>query len=449
MAGACGRAQAPASKTAHPPAPPHIVLIVADDLGWADVGYHNEEVRTPHIDALARAGVVLERFYTQPVCTPTRAALLTGRHPIRYGMAYGPLKPWETSSLPPETPTLAEVLQSAGYATALVGKWHVGHSSRAAHPGARGFERFYGCLQGAIDHLSHERAGAVDFQRDGVTVGDAGYDTDLFAAEAVRIIEDHDPGRPLFLELAFTSPHTPLQAPDELVAKYAQLPERRRLVCAMVEQMDAAIGRVRAALQRRGMDGNTLVFFCSDNGGARRDGGRNLPLNGGKATSFEGGIRVPALAHWPGRIEGGRTAAQFMTALDLLPTLADAAGATLPAALDGRSMLAQLRGGEPLAREDLFFCDQDDEGNYWHALIRMPWKLVRQDRADGSVEQYLFDIAQDPTEKSDLAAGNPEVVSALAAAIAVWRAASPGEPPHSSEPPEGWKPPKDWAEPAR
>lgn len=316
----CGDGPGPSGA---PAVPPHILLIVADDLGWADVGYHGDEVRTPNIDALARDGVVLDRFYTQPVCTPTRAAFMTGRHPVRYGLAYGRLKPWEQDGLPEGAPTLAEVLKQAGYATALVGKWHLGHSRRAQHPNARGFDRFYGCLQGAIDHLKHMRAGVVDFQRDGVTVADAGYDTDLFGAEAVRILESHDPARPLFLELAFTSPHTPLEAPEEIVSRYAELPERRRLACAMVEQMDAAIGRVREALERREMAPNTLVFFCSDNGGARRDGGRNLPLNGGKASTFEGGIRVPAVAYWPGHIEGGRTTTQLVTALDLLPTLAE------------------------------------------------------------------------------------------------------------------------------
>lgn len=449
---ACGREEQQPSPPAAAARPPHILLVVADDLGWADVGFHGGEIATPNLDRLAREGVILDRFYVWPVCTPTRAALLTGRSPIRYGLAYGPLKPWDTHGLPASERILPEYLRAAGYRTALVGKWHLGHAQRSQHPNARGFDTFSGCLQGAIDHWTRERAGAVDWQRNGATVREKGYDTDLLAAEAVRLIEEHDPAQPLFLYLAFTAPHTPLQAPEDLVAKYEDLNPQRRAFCAMVEGLDAALGRVVAALERRGMEQDTLLWFASDNGGSPANGGRNAPLAGGKETTHEGGIRVPSLVRWPARIEPGRLCQQVIAAEDLLPTLAAAAGLRLepPQPLDGRDMLAQILGAAPVPRGDLFLCTLSQSGDAaWYALLRGEWKLVVRLDREGNAQTGLFRVGDDPGEQRDLDGDEPVRVAEMLRALADWRGLQPGPPWRSYEPPAGWTPPRDWAQRAQ
>lgn len=452
LALALAAAQEPAAPT--PPAaesgsrPPHILLVIADDLGWADVGFHGGEPATPTLDRLAREGVVLDRFYVHPVCRPTRAALFTGRHPARYGLGYGATRVWDPVALPPEERILPQYLRAAGYRSVFLGKWHLGHSWRSQHPSARGFDHFYGCLQSAIDHQSHEREGAPDWQRNGTTVREEGHATDLLAAEAVRLVEAHDPAQPLFLCLSFTAPHTPLEAPEELVKKYAKLGPDRGRYCAMVEHMDAALATVLAALERRGMARDTLLWFASDNGGSLGEGGSNAPLNGGKRTPYEGGIRVPALVHWPARLRGGQACQQVIAVEDVLPTLAAAAGLRLepPQPLDGRDVLPQLLGGDPVPREDLFFAARQEYGVLWFAVIRGEWKLVNRSTSDGLVNNWLYRLDRDPEEKRNVAAGQPEKLAELAAALAAWRAVHDSK-QHVSEPqPRNWKPPKDWAD---
>lgn len=413
LAGA-GTAQAAAGR-------PHILYIVADDLGFADVSYRGSDIATPHLDALAAGGARLERFYTQPLCTPSRAALMTGRYPLRYGLQTGVIPSGASYGLDTEERLLPQVLKGAGYRTALVGKWHLGHADRRFWPRQRGFDSFYGPLVGEIDHFAHEAHGATDWYRDNTLLEEEGYDTDLFGAEAVRIIHGHDPATPLFLYLAFTAPHTPYQAPQGWLDRYAHIADpERRAYAAMISAMDAQIGQVVTALEARGLRKDTLIVFHSDNGGTRDKmfagegavGGdlpaSNAPLRAGKGTLYEGGTRVVALANWPGRIAPASEAAGVLHLVDMLPTLAGLAGASLAGTkpLDGRDSWPVIIGSAP-GRGEMVYNVEPTQG----ALSEGRWKLVWQVALPPTIQ--LFDLEADPFETADVAAQNPATVAEL------------------------------------
>jgi arylsulfatase A-like enzyme len=431
---------------------PNILYMLADDLGWHDVSYHGSEIRTPHIDRLASASVELNRFYACPVCSPARASILTGRSPMRYGMIYSVLRPWDTHGIPLAEKLMPEAFHDAGYQTWMVGKWHLGHWNARIVPNARGFDHYYGHVNGDIDYFEHVREGALDWQRNGKPVVEPGYSTDLFAAEAVRLIEGRDRARPFFFYLPFNAPHQPLMAPQPLMDRYRSIADpKRRTYAAMVTALDDAIGRVLDALERTGAARNTIVIFHSDNGAQTLQGGQNIPLRAGKSTVFEGGIRVPALVHYAGVLPEGVRSEQVMTILDMFPTLAAAAGIptgnSLP--LDGRNLWPALTASTREPREDLFFAV--GERGYWrHAIIRRDWKLVReQSQADGSLQSLLFQIEEDPLEEKNLATAHPELVRDLTARIEQWRALHPpGDIPVSSKRHPGFVPPKQWTEAA-
>ncbi|WP_367882478.1 arylsulfatase [Rhizobium sp. WYJ-E13] len=253
-----------------PPARPNIVYIVADDLGWRDVGFQGSDIRTPHLDKLAQEGARFEQFYAQPMCTPTRAAFMTGRYPLRYGLQTGVIPAAGTYGIPLDEYLLPQMLQDAGYRTAMVGKWHLGHAKPEYWPRQRGFDSFYGALVGEIDHFKHSSHGIKDWYRNNKPLEEKGFDNSLFGEEAARTIEHHDAGRPLFLYLAFTAPHTPFQAPREYLDRFETIEdENRRAYAAMISVMDDGIGKVVAALEKRGMRDNTLIVFHSDNGGVK------------------------------------------------------------------------------------------------------------------------------------------------------------------------------------
>ncbi len=449
---ASGLAGAGGVTLAAPAGQPNVVIFLADDLGWGNVGYHGSEGQTPHIDRLAREGVRFEQFYSYPVCSPTRAGLLTGRSPMRYGIVYSVVRPWANYGLPLDEHILPQTFKAAGYQTAITGKWHLGHAHVKQLPHLRGFDHFYGHVNGAIDYYTHEREGGIDWQRNGESVREEGYSTDLLAAEANRFIEGRDRNRPLFLYVPFNAPHGPLQAPPGgLIKKYSKISnERRRTYLAMVEAMDAALGRVLATLEKQGMAENTLVLFLSDNGGPLGQGASNLALRAGKGTTFEGGIRVPALMHWPAGLKGGRNLNQVMTVLDVLPTLAAAAGLrpgnVKP--LDGRNMWPAITTGQISPREDLFFAVGPDETLHL-GVRRGEWKLVREiSKSERNEKNYLFNIADDPNESADLSAKRPDLVKELVAAVQKWQALHPQNPECSSFPHPGWVAPKDWREAA-
>ena len=298
---------------------PNIIYIVSDDQGWKDVGFNGSDILTPNLDALARTGVQFEQFYALPMCTPSRAALMTGRYPFRYGLQTGVIPSGGAYGLALDEFLLPQALHDAGYRTAAVGKWHLGHAKREYWPKQRGFDSYYGCLVGEIDHFKHTAHGVVDWYRDNTLANDEGYDTDLLGAEAVRIVLGHDKNSPLFLYLAFTAPHTPYQAPAAWLEKYKHIEdEGRRNYAGQISAMDEWIGQLVAALDRAGLRDNTLIVFHSDNGGTRSSvfagesavKGDLPPNNGvyrdGKGTLYEGGTRVCGLANWPGRLAPGK-----------------------------------------------------------------------------------------------------------------------------------------------
>jgi arylsulfatase A-like enzyme len=462
--------------------PPNIVILLADDLGWNDVGYHGAPIETPHIDDLAREGVELDRFYSQPICTPTRAALLTGRSPLRSGLVFGVIRPWDYFGLPVRERLLSETLRQAGYQTAIVGKWHLGHGHIAQTPNRRGFDHFYGHLLGEIDYYAHSEAGGLDWQRNGESLREAGYSTDLVGEEAARVIANRDPSKPLFLYVPFNAPHSPMQAPKALVERYAKLSSEpnlrahrefiegvatrlgipveaaakildpsgdapRAVFAAMVHSLDLAVGKVLGALEEAGIADDTLVLFFSDNGGHISLGASNAPLRGEKSTVFEGGIRVPAAVRWPKGLRGGRKVVQSIAVQDVFPTLVAAAGVASESglALDGVDRWPQIQGAAPVGPGEIFFGVNGVVGRQ-EALRLDRWKLVRTIGFEGDpTKLMLFDVENDPTEQSDLASREPDRVADLKKRLDRWVALyPPGGAQGVHWPHPGWIPPADY-----
>ena len=430
---------------------PHIVFILADDLGWKDVGYHGSEIKTPHIDRLAYNGVRLEQHYVQPVCSPTRAALLTGRYPIRTGLQTGVVRPWADYGLPLDERTLPQELEAAGYSTAITGKWHLGAHAQEYLPQARGFDLQYGHYLGAIDYFTHSRMGGLDWHRDQKALREAGYTTQLIAKEAVGIIDKHPTSQPLFLYVPFNAPHTPLQAPQEYLDRYAHIQNpKRRKFAAMVTCMDDAIGAITAALEKRGMTGDTLLIFSSDNGGPTRNGADNGDLRGAKGSLYEGGTRVPAFAVWPGKLKPGRIVEHPVHACDWYPTLTRLAGIKRQPAkpLDGYDIWPLLSRGKASKRREILLNVEANRG-----AVRMgDWKLVvrgglteKDARPNHTVE--LFNLAEDPNERNNLAAANPDQVRRLhQRLLAFAKEAEPAKGIGGGRVPKDFKTPTVWGE---
>jgi arylsulfatase A len=442
---------------------PNIVFVMADDMGYGDFGLFNPRVRTPALDQFAAEGVCLTQHYSAaPVCTPARAALLTGRYPHRTGaIEMRSVRGLDRLAL--DERTVADFFRSLGYATGLVGKWHTGVYGDAWHPNRRGFDEFTGFRAGGMDYFDWR------IERNGVPLPrDGRYLTDLFGAEAIDFVRRHR-GHPFFLSLHFNAPHTPLQAPPEEVEPFLapDLDRGVSLIYAMVRRMDQRIGELRAELRALGLEENTLLLFTSDNGPALYDaeGGMkqdrfNCGFAGGKGNVLEGGIRVPMILHWPeGGLAGGRRFDGFVHFTDWLPTLLAAAGSGPPEAvrLDGVNVLPALRGEGGRVNPVRFW--------QWNrytplaccnaAMRDGDWKLVRplvteamktspeEYRMDRELEMHperfrdilrtpepardvkplppaLYNLASDPNEAHDLAATDPERVRRMSAAIDAW-----------------------------
>ncbi|CAN8011921.1 unnamed protein product, partial [Ixodes pacificus] len=344
--------------------PPHIVFILADDLGWDDVSFHgSSQIPTPNIDVLAADGITLHNYYVQPMCTPSRAALMTGLYPIRTGMQHWVIRSPEPWGLPLELKLMPEHLKDLGYSTHLVGKWHLGYFKKEYTPTHRGFDTFYGYYNGYIDYYSHvneyKSHAGLDFRNGEEPFhNDTGqYATTLFTDRAISIIEQHNQTKPLFLYLSHLAPHgatqdEPLQAPDENVDKFDYIGEEDRTIYAgMVDALDVSVGRVVEALSRAGMLENSIVAFSSDNGavpfGFRSNRGFNWPLRGIKASVWEGGVRVPGFVWSPLLRKSARLSTQMMHITDWLPTLYAAAGGNTKnlGQLDGHNMWEALSRG--------------------------------------------------------------------------------------------------------
>jgi len=454
-----------ASRAATAAPRPNVLFILADDLGWGDVGFHGSEIKTPHIDRLAAAGTRLEQFYVQPVCSPTRAAFMTGRYPIRYGLHIGVVRPWAQYGLPLEERTLAQALQESGYVTAITGKWHLGHFEPGYLPTRRGFTHQYGHYNGALDYNTHERDGGFDWHRDDKVNRDEGYSTHLIAREASWLIAAHDPARPLFLYVPFNAVHAPHQVPERYTAPYAQLKGERRTYAGMLAAMDEAIGEMIAALEKKGLRDNTLIFFCSDNGGPNPGVvTSNGPLRAAKGTVYEGGVRVPAVVAWTGKIKPGSVVDTPLHMVDWYPTLLNLAGASLAQnlPLDGRDAWPAITQGAPSPHADILHNVTRTGG----AVRAGDWKLVvnghvadgeeagggapaakkkgKKAAPEGGTAIELFNIRTDPYEKSNVAAQHPDIVTDLQARLSAYtRAAVPSK---QAPAPAGFKVPSVWGE---
>ncbi|MGH7677691.1 MAG: sulfatase [Gemmatimonadaceae bacterium] len=403
---------------------PNIVVIVADDMGYADIGpYGVKDIPTPNLDALAASGVrFTDAYVTGPYCSPTRAGLMTGRYPQRFGHEFniGMAGMHAEAGLPVEEVTLADRLKAAGYRTAIFGKWHLGSAARF-RPRSRGFDEFFGFLAGGHSYVAVTQG--VNAIMDGDSIPDRiDYLTDAIGGRAVEFI-NRNKARPFFLYVAFNAVHVPMQATDKYLSRFPSLPEPRRTYAAMLSAMDENIGRTLAALRANGLEENTLVFFFSDNGGPTFVGGvngsRNDPLRGSKRQTWEGGIRVPFIVSWKGRIAPGQTDSRPIIQLDVHPTALAAAGVAVKPEwrLDGVNLLPFLTGragGRP------------HETLYWRLGTTMAirsgnWKLVKM--SDGGFMQdpaqltldgaELFDLSSDIGETKNLAPAQPDRVRML------------------------------------
>jgi arylsulfatase A-like enzyme len=403
---------------------PNIVHIVADDLGWKDVGFNGcTDIKTPNLDALAAGGATLRQFYVQPMCTPTRACLMTGRYPYRYGLQTAVIPSVSSYGLDLSEWLMPQCLQEAGYMTAIIGKWHLGHADKAYWPRQRGFDYQYGAMIGELDYFTHDEHGVLDWFRNNEPVREEGYTTTLIGKDAARLIEAHDTAKPLYLYLTFNAPHTPYQAPQEYLDRYANITDpTRRTYAAMVACMDDEVGRVLAALEKKKIREHTLILFHSDNGGVRNPmfagvmadmskvtlPSDNGPYRDGKGTLFEGGTRVCAFANWPDHIKP-QAVDGLIHAVDLFPTLAAVAGASTARSkpLDGLNVWDTLASGAASPREEIVYNIEPFRG----ALRQGDWKLIWRTMLPSSVD--LYNLAQDPSEQHNLATANPEKVVAM------------------------------------
>ena len=431
--------------------PPNIVVLLADDLGWKDVGFHGSEIKTPHLDRLATSGTELTQFYVQPVCSPTRGALMAGKYPAQLGLQCGVVRPWASHGLPLEEKTLPQLLSDAGYFTAVCGKWHLGHATAEYLPMSRGFAHQYGHYNGALDYFSHEREGGLDWHRNEQGLREEGYTTTLIGQEAARLVRGHDfSKRPMFLYVPFNAPHSPLQAPDNYLAQYEHVKQqKRRVFAAMVTCLDDAVGEIVAALGESDQLDNTLIVFSSDNGGPTRLGADNGPFRDGKGTLYEGGVRVAAFAHWPGVVPSAAKVDGMMHIVDLMPTLLRVAGKPLDGSIEiaGVDQWPVFLGQSESAREEILL-----NTTPFHGAIRVgDWKLIHNGHvganvvsADPNEKWELFNIAEDPYEKSEQTASRPEVFARLRERLKDYAdsALPPNIPPNKM--PADFKVPKVW-----
>lgn len=441
-------APGPASSPA-PDARPNVIVIVADDLGFGDIGANGGTViATPNIDALAQAGIRFTSGYvTAAVCAPSRAALFTGRHQQTFAYEYNP-RARRDVGVPPDVRMIPDMLRESGYRTGLVGKWHLGETPEH-HPLNRGFDEFFGFVAGGNGYL-HE-PGAGDEWMDNPVPGSRpgfqamvlergfdqlppqpGYLTDILSREAVDFIERNH-GQPFFLAVTHFAPHTPLQATASYLARYAHIEDQTiRIYAAMVSALDDSVGAIVDALERHGLEERTLVVFTSDNGCAAYIGeGKcsNLPFNGAKGTYFEGGIRVPMIAAWPGRLPAGSVIDEPVASFDWTVSTLGLAG--LPwrdQGYDGMNLMPWLTDGGAAPREGMRWRTSPN-----YAIRDGDWKLINLERADGQgFRQLLFNLADDPGETRDLSTAEPDVVARLEAVYATWKNTLP-EPTHDSQ----------------
>ncbi|MDQ3673876.1 MAG: sulfatase-like hydrolase/transferase [Gemmatimonadota bacterium] len=414
---------------------PNVVLILMDDLGYGDLGsYGAKDARTPNLDRLAREGVRLTDAYANaPNCSPTRAGLISGQYQQRYGIEW-PLGavPGDTArGLPATGATLPALLKKTGYATGLIGKWHLGFKPEFG-PNAHGFDEFFGFLSATVGYYSHRRGeGTPDLYENTTLVEIPGYLTDEITRRAVRFVDRHSTD-PFFLEVAYNATHWPFDVPDlPPTARHevhdpaapgglklyqgptASVPATRGDYVRMLERADRGVGEILSALERRGLTRNTLVIFTSDNGGEWLS--RNAPLRNRKGTLWEGGVRVPFILRWPGYLPANKSSAQVAMTMDLTASILAATGAAIPAGhkLDGLDLLPSLSGRTPIVEREIFWRIKRPFDQ--RAARSGRWKLVQEGR-----NFFLFDMSADPGELNDLTAAHPGIVRRLNGALDAW-----------------------------
>ncbi len=410
---------------------PNILMILVDDLGFGDLSsYGATDLRSPNIDKLVSAGIRFDNFYANcPVCSPTRASLLTGRYPELAGVP-GVVRTHADNSwgyMSPDAILIPKVLKQAGYHTAIVGKWHLG-LEEPNRPNDRGFDHFHGFLGDMMDdYYKHRRHGINYMRLNEAEIDPPGHATDLFSTWAGDYLRDRaaKQDQPFFLYLAYNAPHTPIQPPEEWVERVKQretgIDDKRAKLVALIEHMDDGIGRVVATLKETGLAENTLVLFSSDNGGQISVGANNGPWRDGKQSMYEGGLRVPFCAVWPGRIKPGSRSDRIAVTMDLYPTICEAAGASFSHTIEGQSILPTLIGKQqPPEDRDLFFHRREGGDRYGgltiNAIRRGDWKLL-QNSPFAPLE--LYNLKDDPKEENDLATTNRQKFGELSRALRV------------------------------
>lgn len=466
---------------------PNVVVIVADDMGSYDLGFNADRYQdlegapaipsTPNLDKLAEEGVLMDRFYTSPKCTPTRAEMFTGRNTIRMGIQYATIYPWEQTSVPLSEHFMPQSFQAAGYDTAMIGKWHLGHTYERQAPLGRGFDYFFGHLNTNGDYFKHTVQRSPDLQRNGVTAseyfeGSPDYDESLpnygpfvLGYEAVQWLKNERTDKnsqkknPFFLYVPFKAPHSPLQAPPELLTETDEngkewVDTNRQKYAAMVNAMDTAIGDIVEELENQGIKDDTIIMFFSDNGGMTDSGGAsNFPLLGKKGLGYEGAFRVPAIINYPKQLKPG-ISDQFMSSMDIFPTLATATGieALNEKEFDGQDLWKEIKQGKTKPREEsLIYGSNDVVGDKHHFAVIRPdgMKLVQTvvtTFEERTVKNEVFDIINDPSETTDLYGQNPDLEAEMIAELNEWRRQRPYAGGITRTVPQaGWRAPADWA----
>ncbi|MHC4693256.1 MAG: sulfatase-like hydrolase/transferase [Planctomycetota bacterium] len=396
---------------------PNIVMIMVDDLGYGDLSsYSGKDMKTPHIDNLVAAGMRFDNFYANcPVCSPTRASLLTGRYPDLVGVP-GVIRTHLRNNwgyLAPQAVLLPKPLERAGYHTAIVGKWHLGLESPNV-PNDRGFDHFHGYLGDMMDDYYNHRRHGINYMRlNEKEIDPKGHATDLFSQWAIDYIKNRSGSKqPFFLYLAYNAPHTPIQPPKDWIQQVKKrernISDKRAKLVALIEHMDDGIGKVIASLKDNSLDDNTLIIFTSDNGGQLNVGANNGPLRAGKQDMYEGGIRVPMCAVWPSKIKPGSRDDRFALTMDLFPTICEAAGASVDNEIDGRSILPTLLGKSQLTEERFLFWVRREGGHYggraYYAARYGDFKLVQNSPFE---PLQLYNLKDDPKEQNPLERRHP------------------------------------------
>jgi arylsulfatase A-like enzyme len=408
--------------TAQPPKP-NILLILTDDLGYHDVSYYGtKDIRTPQIDQLAKSGMRFDYFYANsPVCSPTRASLMTGRYPDRVGVPglirSNPQDNW--GYLDPSAQLMPAMLKKAGYHTALIGKWNLGLESPNL-PNDKGFDLFHGWLEDMMDDYTNKRRFGKNYMRlNQDSIDPAGHATDVFTDWSVEYIRERAKQKtPFFLFLSYNAPHFPVQPPEAYIERVKKrepgISDTRAKLVAFIEQTDDAIGSVISALKESGQYENTLIIFTSDNGGHLPTGANNGPLRDGKQSMYEGGLRIPAIVSWPAKIKSGAVSTQMNLTMDIFPTLAELTGVNIDQRIEGRSFLNTLMSNEKQEADRVLYFTRREGGPYggkaYHAIRQGPWKLSQNSPFQ---PMELYNLNDDPMEKNDVIKKQPEIFKKL------------------------------------